>query len=73
MNETDMNTTPVLECRGLTKTFAEATLNVEVLKGVDLAVGKGEQVAAFSYSHQSFFPSSNCVTFFASVFYEKLS
>jgi lipoprotein-releasing system ATP-binding protein len=42
--------TAVMECHGLTKTFAEANLNVEVLKGVDFIVGRGEQVAIMGAS-----------------------
>jgi lipoprotein-releasing system ATP-binding protein len=40
-----MNEAPVLECHGLTRTFEDASLYVEVLKGVDMVVGAGEGVA----------------------------
>jgi len=36
---------PVLECRGLRKVFTTGPAPVEVLKGVDLQVGRGERVA----------------------------
>jgi lipoprotein-releasing system ATP-binding protein len=36
---------PVLEARGLDRTFVEGGLRVEVLKGVDLAVARGERIA----------------------------
>jgi len=42
MSET---TTPVLECRALTKTYRGGPLEVPVLLGVDLAVLPGERVA----------------------------
>lgn len=35
----------VLSCQGVTKTFRQGDLNVEVLKGVSLSIVKGEQVA----------------------------
>jgi len=35
----------VLECRDLVRTFADGTLRVEVLKGVNLSVGAGERLA----------------------------
>jgi lipoprotein-releasing system ATP-binding protein len=36
---------PVLEARGLGKTFREGPLEVEVLRGVDLAIGRGRRIA----------------------------
>jgi len=36
---------PVLECRGLAKTYRSGPLQVPVLLGVDLAVAQGERVA----------------------------
>jgi lipoprotein-releasing system ATP-binding protein len=39
------DTTPVLECSGLTRVFKEGGLNVRVLSGVDLRVGQGERIA----------------------------
>lgn len=40
-----MSDHPVLECRNLVRTFADGTLRVDVLKGVDLSVGAGECLA----------------------------
>lgn len=40
-----MNSEPVLSCTGLVKTFHQGPIAVEVLKGIDLAVGRGERVA----------------------------
>ncbi|MGH8713626.1 MAG: ATP-binding cassette domain-containing protein, partial [Casimicrobiaceae bacterium] len=36
---------PVLECRGLQKTYFSGPLDVPVLLGIDLAVAAGERVA----------------------------
>ena len=40
----------ILQCRGLSKSFREGGLNVEVLKDVDLAVSRGEQLAVVGRS-----------------------
>ena len=40
----------VLECRNLYKTFSEAALDVEVLRGVSLIVKQGEQIAIMGAS-----------------------
>ncbi|MFP4252390.1 MAG: ATP-binding cassette domain-containing protein, partial [Guyparkeria sp.] len=44
---TDRAETPrlVLEAKGLTRTFREGSLNVEVLRGIDLAIHAGERIA----------------------------
>ena len=39
------STAPVLECRGLRKTYRSGPLQVPVLLGVDLAVAAGERLA----------------------------
>ena len=44
MNETGA-ASPVLECRGLAKTYRSGPLEVPVLLGVDLTVARGERVA----------------------------
>jgi ABC-type lipoprotein export system ATPase subunit len=36
---------PVLECRGLRKTYRSGPLEVPVLLGIDLAIAQGERVA----------------------------
>ena len=41
---------PVVQSDGLIKTFAQGRLRVEVLKGVDLQVGRGERVAIIGAS-----------------------
>ncbi len=40
-----MSERPVLESRQLVRTFADGTLRVDVLKGVDLAIRAGERIA----------------------------
>lgn len=40
-----MSSPATLECRGLRRTFSEGELNVEVLRGIDLAVQPGERIA----------------------------
>jgi lipoprotein-releasing system ATP-binding protein len=46
----DAAATPVLECRGLAKTYVSGPLEVPVLLGVDLAVARGERVAVVGAS-----------------------
>ncbi len=41
---------PVIECRGLSKSFREGADAVEVLRGVSLSVGRGERVAVVGSS-----------------------
>ena len=45
MSERGGAATPVLECRGLAKTYVSGPLDVPVLLGVELAVARGERVA----------------------------
>ena len=45
MSEASVVAAPVLECRGLAKTYVSGPLAVPVLLGVDLAVARGERVA----------------------------
>ena len=45
MNNSASETTPVVSCRGLCKTFAEGSLRVDVLRNVDFTVNAGERVA----------------------------
>ncbi len=40
-----MSEVPVLRCSGVYKSFTDADLDVEVLKGIDLSVGAGERLA----------------------------
>ena len=40
-----MSDTPTLQCRQLCRTFAEGGLHVEVLRGIDFEVARGESVA----------------------------
>lgn len=39
------NNTPIIACENLSKSYNDGDLNVEVLKGVNLSVTQGEQVA----------------------------
>ncbi|MBA1149547.1 lipoprotein-releasing ABC transporter ATP-binding protein LolD [Ectothiorhodospiraceae bacterium WFHF3C12] len=45
-----MSDTDVLRCRDLGKSFQEGGLRVDVLKGIDLAVARGEQLAVVGRS-----------------------
>jgi lipoprotein-releasing system ATP-binding protein len=45
MSEPVATAVPVLQCRGLAKTYVSGPLDVPVLLGVDLAVARGERVA----------------------------
>ena len=45
VNETNVLAAPVLECRGLAKTYVSGPLAVPVLLGIDLAVARAERVA----------------------------
>lgn len=50
MSNVMQNAKPVLQCTGLTKTFADGKLYVEVLKGIDLSVQAGELLAIIGAS-----------------------
>ena len=45
MNDDRSSPAPVLECRGLRKTYVSGPLEVPVLLGVDLTVARGERIA----------------------------
>ncbi len=45
-----MNKPVILQCRQLTKRYVQGDLNVEVLKGVDLAIQAGQRVAIMGAS-----------------------
>ena len=45
MNDSAGNGGPVLACQGLAKTYRSGPLEVPVLTGVDLTVGRGERIA----------------------------
>ncbi len=45
-----MNNTGILQCRQLTKRYTQGELDVEVLKGVNLSITKGERVAIMGAS-----------------------
>ncbi len=45
MNELEKNALPVLACERLEKHFREGRNSVQVLRGIDLAVGQGERLA----------------------------
>ena len=36
---------PIVEARGLTKTYVNGAVRVEALRGVDLGIGRGEMIA----------------------------
>ncbi|MCK5725754.1 MAG: lipoprotein-releasing ABC transporter ATP-binding protein LolD [Thiotrichaceae bacterium] len=44
------NPQAIIQCRGVTKTFSEGSLDVDVLKGVDITVRRGEKIAILGTS-----------------------
>ena len=50
MNEAAMTTTAVLECRKLAKTFRQGDERLEVLRGIDFQVRRGERLAIIGSS-----------------------
>ena len=62
MSDGAATTVPVLECRGLRKTYVSGPLEVPVLMGVDLTVARGERVAIVGASGSG---RARCCTYWA--------